>query len=125
VLEILAEGSGTVDVFVRGELDMEGAPRFRAAVNGLLNRGDVVDIKLDLTAVELLDATGAGTLIVAHRIAINLRVGLRLCAVSAPAAKVLALVGAADLVPSGSRSNADASGRAGLRTAAPAPVPEG
>jgi anti-sigma B factor antagonist len=88
-----------VNVIVRGELDMHHASDFRAAVTNLLNRGDVTGIELDLAAVEVLDATGAGTLIVAHRIAVNVRVALRVCAVSAPAVQVLTLLGAADLLP--------------------------
>jgi anti-anti-sigma factor len=99
MLEIRSEGSGTVGVAVCGELDMHDAPRFRMAVTTLLNRGDVTAINIDLADVTVLDATGAGILIVAHRIAINLRVTLRLCAVSAPAAEVLTLCGAADLLP--------------------------
>jgi anti-anti-sigma factor len=99
VLEIQTEGSGVVDVTVRGELDMHHAPDFRAAITGLLNRGDVTGIELDLAAVEAVDATGAGTLIVVHRIAVNIRVALRVCAVSASAAHVLTLLGAADLLP--------------------------
>jgi anti-sigma B factor antagonist len=98
VLEIQSEGSGIVDVIVRGALDMHHAPAFRTAVTGLLNRGDVTGIELDLAAVEMLDATGAGTLIVAHRIAVNVRVALRICSASAPVAQVLALLGAADLI---------------------------
>jgi anti-sigma B factor antagonist len=101
VLEIETDGSPTVAVIVRGDLDMHHAGIFRAAVTGLLNRGDVTDVELDLAAVEVLDATGAGTLIVAHRIAVNLRVVLRLRAVSAPAAEVLTLIGVAELLPRG------------------------
>ena len=100
MLEIQAEGSGIVDVSVRGDLDMVHAPTFWAAVTGLLNRGDVTGIRLDLTAVELLDATGAGTLIVAHRIAVNIRVVLRICAVSPSVERVLSLTGGGDLLPS-------------------------
>jgi anti-sigma B factor antagonist len=99
VLEIEAEGSGTAVVALRGELDMHHAPYFREVVTALLNRGDITSIDLDLTAVEVLDATGAGTLIVAHRIAVNLRVALRIGAISAAATQVLILVGAADLLP--------------------------
>ena len=62
MLEIQAEGSGIVDVVVRGALDMQHASAFRVAVTGLLNRGDITGIELDLAAVEVLDATGAGTL---------------------------------------------------------------
>ncbi|MCM4077950.1 hypothetical protein [Paractinoplanes hotanensis] len=47
----------------------------------------------------LLDPAGAGALVVAHRIAVNLRVALRLRAISAAEAEALRLVGAADLLP--------------------------
>jgi anti-anti-sigma factor len=99
VLEIQAQGSGIVDLTVRGELDMAHAAAFRAAVTGLLNRGDVTDIRLDLGEVFVLDATGAATLIVAHRIAFDVRVALRICAVSPSVNQILTLVGAADLLP--------------------------
>jgi anti-sigma B factor antagonist len=115
VLEIQAEGSGIVDVVVRGALDMQHAPAFRAAVTALLNRGDITGIELDLAAVEVLDATGAGTLIVAHRIAVNVRVALRVCAVSAPVARVLTVLGAADLVPA-SRKRSEPDRPAGAST---------
>jgi anti-sigma B factor antagonist len=99
MLEIEVEGSGIVGVIVRGELDDQHAPTFRSAVTGVLNRSDVTAVELDLTAVEFLDATGAGTVIVAHRIAINLRVNMRVCAASALATQILTLLGAADLLP--------------------------
>lgn len=99
MIEIEVEGSGTVGVVVRGELDMHHAPDFRTTVTGVLNRGDVTAVELDLTAVEVIDAAGAGTVIVAHRIAINLRVAMRVCAASALTAQILILLGAADLLP--------------------------
>jgi anti-sigma B factor antagonist len=117
VLEVETEGSGTVDVIVRGELDMHHAAELRKAITDLLNRGDVTAINLDLTGLELLDATGAGTLIVAHRIAINVRVALRLWAVSAPAAQVLTLIGAADLLPGGQQKRPEQLGGVGPGTA--------
>ncbi|AGZ43935.1 anti-sigma factor antagonist [Actinoplanes friuliensis DSM 7358] len=84
---------------VHGELVMEEAPRLRNLLTALLNRGDVTAVELDLADVTFIDASGAGTLIVAHRIAANLRVDLRLSAVSAPTAQVLILMAAADLIP--------------------------
>ena len=99
-MDIQATGSGTVDVVVRGELDMHQAPHMRAVMTELLNRGDVIGINLDLSELTLLDAAGAGTVIVAHRIATNLRVALRLSAVSPIAARLLTLTGAGDLLPS-------------------------
>jgi anti-anti-sigma factor len=99
MMEIQAEGSGTVDVIVRGELDMHDAPDLRSTVITLLHRGDVTAIDVDLAAVTVLDATGAGILVVAHRIAVNARVPLRLRRVSKTAAQVLTLCGAADLLP--------------------------
>ncbi|MCA2217416.1 STAS domain-containing protein [Jidongwangia harbinensis] len=92
-------GSGIVDVSVRGELVMDHAPGLRSLLTALLNRGDVTGICLDLSGVTVIDAAGAGTLIVAHRIATNARVDLRLTAVSAPAAELLTLMASADLVP--------------------------
>ena len=99
MLDIDVAGSGSVSVSVRGELVMADAPRLRGVLTSLLNRGDVTGLDLDLAGVTDIDATGAGTLIVAHRIAANVRVALRLIAVSPPTARVLALMACADLVP--------------------------
>jgi anti-anti-sigma factor len=98
-LDIRTSGSGTIDMAVRGELDIQHAPRMRAAITAVLNRGDVTGINLDLSAVTILDATGVGTIIVAHRIATNLRVALRLTAVTAATARLLNLTGAGALLP--------------------------
>ena len=99
VLDIRADASGTVEVLVRGDLEMERAPRLREAILNLLQRGDVTRVNLDLTAVTLLDATGAGALIVAHRIATHRRVALHITAASAPVTQIMILVGAAGLLP--------------------------
>lgn len=99
VLDIHITGSGTVAVAVRGELDMHHAPRLRAALTALINRGDVVEIDIDLSGVTFLDATGVGTIIVAHRIATNVRVRLRLTAVSPLTDRLLTLAGAEALLP--------------------------
>jgi anti-sigma B factor antagonist len=99
VLEIQTTGSGTVEMAVRGELDMHRAPQMRAAITAVLNRGDVTGVNLDLSAVTVLDATGVGTIIVAHRIATHVRVDLRLTAVSALGARLLRLTGAEALLP--------------------------
>lgn len=99
MLDIRTTGSGHVRVNVRGELDLAHAPSMRNATTTLLNRGDIIGVDLDLTGVTFIDATGAGTLIVAHRIATNVRVALRLAAVSAPVAQVMVLAGAGDLLP--------------------------
>ena len=82
-----------------GELDMHHAPDMRAAMTALLNRGDVIGINLDLSGLTLIDACGVGTIVVAHRIATNVRVNLRLTAVTPSTARVLRLTGAGELVP--------------------------
>ena len=99
MLDIQANGSGTVEVAIRGELEMGHAPQLRESLMALLNRGDVTGVNLDLAAVTLLDATGAGALIVTHRIATHRRVALRITAVSVVVVRILTLVGAADLLP--------------------------
>jgi anti-sigma B factor antagonist len=99
MLHVQVVGSDSVRVSVRGELVMEEAPGLRNTLTALLNRGDVTCIHIDLADVTTIDATGAGTLIVAHRIAANLRVNLRLIAVSRPAVRLLTLMAATDLVP--------------------------
>lgn len=101
MLDIQANGSGTVEVAVRGDLEMQHAPELRESLLALLNRGDVTGVNLDLAAVTLLDATGAGAIIVTHRIATHRRVALRITAVSLCVIQILTLVGAADLLPVG------------------------
>jgi anti-anti-sigma factor len=99
VLDIRADAAGLVEVLVHGDLEMHHAPGLRASILDLLHRGDVTGIDLDLAAVTLLDATGAGALIVAHRIATNLRVALRITAASACVTQIMTLAGAAELLP--------------------------
>ncbi|HEX8344909.1 MAG TPA: STAS domain-containing protein [Actinoplanes sp.] len=121
MLEIQTTGSGTVHMAVRGELDMHQAPQMRAAINAVLNRGDVTGVDLDLSAVTVLDATGVGTIIVAHRIATNVRVDLRLTAVSTIGARLLRLTGAEALLPAApsGRSARQQTPQAGARRAMP------
>lgn len=99
MFEIETTGRGTVTVVVRGPLDLLRAPRLRATITALLNRGDVTDIDLDIAGVTSADASGLGTVIVAHRVAAAVGVDLRLAAVSPLAARLLPLLGAQDLVP--------------------------
>jgi len=99
MLDVQVAGSESVRVSVRGELVMQDAPGLRNTLTALLNRGDVTGIDIDLSDVTTIDATGAGTLIVAHRIAANVRVNLRLTAVSQPTVRLLTLMAATDLVP--------------------------
>jgi anti-anti-sigma factor len=99
VLDIEADGSGVVEVLVRGDLEMQHAPRLRESIMVLLDRGDVTAVNLDLGAVTLLDATGAGAIIVAHRIATHRRVALRITVVSTAVTHIMSLVGAAALLP--------------------------
>ena len=105
MLDIIeADGSGIVDVLVRGELEMQHAPRLRESIMALLDRGDVTGVNIDLAAVTVLDATGAGAIIVVHRIATHRRVALRITGVSPTVVKILTLIGAGALLPSGQRS---------------------
>jgi anti-sigma B factor antagonist len=84
---------GEVVVRVGGEMDCETSGQFRAAITALLNRGGVESIGVDLRAVEFLDSTAIGTLVVAQRICRQVGVRLRLIAVSAFASRVLGVVG--------------------------------
>ena len=99
MLDIQVTGSGTVTASLQGELVMEHAAKLRSVLTALLNRGDVTGINLDLANVTLIDATGAGTLIVAQRIAANLRVLLQLTAASPATIVVLTLMDATSLLP--------------------------
>lgn len=106
-------GCGSIIVAVRGELDTLHAPTLRSAITGLLNRGNVTAIKLDVTAVTSVDSIGLGTIVVAHRIAAALGVELRLIGPSPVAALSPALLGVAPA--SSSRTAVTAGGR--LQTA--------
>jgi anti-anti-sigma factor len=86
-------GRGEVIVAVRGELDCASADQLRAAITGLINRGDITAIGLDLRGLDFIDSTGIGTLVVAQRISQQVGVRLRLTAVSAFAARILAVLG--------------------------------
>jgi len=99
MLHVQVVGSESVRVCVQGELVMEDAPGLRNTLTALLNRGDVTRIDIDLSDVTTIDATGAGTLIVAQRIAANVRVNLRLTAVSPATVRLLTLMAATHLVP--------------------------
>ena len=94
MLEIETTGRGAVSLAVRGELDMLHAPSLRAAVTGLLNRGDVTAITLDIRGVTFIDSTGLGTVVVAHRIAAGVGVALRVTAASPAAARLTQFLGA-------------------------------
>jgi anti-sigma B factor antagonist len=94
VLDIKSTGWKTVTTVVRGELDMRQATALRAAITGLLNRGDVTAIDLDISDVTFIDSTGLGTIVVAHRIAAELGVSLRVTASSLFAARLLNFIGA-------------------------------
>lgn len=104
MLDIQTTGRGKITVAVRGELDLRNAPALRAAITALLNRGDVTAIDLDLGAVTSADPSGLGTVIVAHRIAAGVGVGLRLTEVSPLTGRLLQLLGADELVPAQRRA---------------------
>ncbi|MFR9775939.1 STAS domain-containing protein [Micromonospora sp. MS34] len=56
-------GPGRVVLAPVGELDLASAHQFDRAVDGLLDRPDLVEIVVDLGAVPFLDSTGVTTLL--------------------------------------------------------------
>jgi anti-sigma B factor antagonist len=92
MLNITTTGRGAVTMTVRGELTLVDAPALRDAITGVLNQGEVTTIDLDLGGLRFIDSAGAGTIVVAHRIAAGLGVRLRVTSVPPFAAALLDLL---------------------------------
>jgi anti-anti-sigma factor len=94
-LRIGVEPTGRDEVImtVGGKLGSGTAHRLRTAITGVLNRGGVRTIGLDLRRLNFIDSTGIGTLVIAQRISAQVGVQLRLTAVSAVAAHLLGALG--------------------------------
>jgi anti-anti-sigma factor len=85
-------------IVLHGEVDYATALDLRAAISATLAAGDVDTIVVDLAGVTFLDSTGVGTLVVAVRICDDLRVELRVCDPNPFIAKLLTVVGVAEML---------------------------
>lgn len=62
---------GRVVIVLAGEVDLNSAPAFRAALDEALAAG-VDDVEIDFTGVTFMDSSGLGAVIHAHRAASGL-----------------------------------------------------
>src|SRR6266508_4057523 len=69
-------GDRCVQVTLTGEVDCATAPELREAINEVLCQRNPATIYVDVANITLLDSTGIGTIVVAHRIARELCVDL-------------------------------------------------
>src|SRR5256885_9013467 len=84
--------SGEVQITLRGQLTHVTSEQLRTALSAVLNQGKASMIRLDLRALDGMDAAGTATLAVARRICHTMGVRLRLAAISAVAARPLGLL---------------------------------
>jgi anti-sigma B factor antagonist len=117
-----------IELALRGDIDYDTAVQLRAAITAALQSGSTDVLAINLSGVTFLDSTGVGTLVVARRICTDLGVALVIRDASPFVARLLGVVGVAELlgveVPAGAvadmpRSRAKAQGVL-ARNAAPA-----
>src|SRR5919198_1320126 len=87
-----------VRVTLTGEVDCATAPEVREAINDVLCRRNPSTIYVDIAGITLLDSTGIGTLVVAHRIARDLCVELVVVNPNRFVARLFGVLGVADLL---------------------------
>jgi anti-anti-sigma factor len=91
-------GDDPIGIAVRGEIDLDSAPKLAAAIGELVQRGNQ-RVALDLGAVEFMDSTGIRVLVDMHERLRDAGGELVLQAASAPVRRVLALTGLDRLLP--------------------------
>ena len=110
---VTERADGVVLVAVRGALDIDSAPQFRAAMHGALDRGRS-RIVVDLGGVEFCDSVGLGTFAYSHNRCVADGGYLRLVAPSPFLAGLLDTVGLTGRIPvHDTVSDALSSGRGG------------
>ena len=97
VIETRLPAQREVELVLAGEIDYDTAQELRAAMTAAL-RGSIDVLTLNLTGVTFLDSTGVGTLVVARRICTDLGVSLILRDTNPFVARLLGVVGVADLL---------------------------
>jgi anti-sigma B factor antagonist len=97
-LSVHSEVDGpTAIVRLRGELDVTTAGDLRRCLRRLLG-DDVVDIRLDVSGVAFVDATGVGAIVGGHQAACRAGGQLLLCRPTREIRRALELTGLADVV---------------------------
>jgi anti-anti-sigma factor len=91
-------GEDPIGIAVRGEIDLDSAPKLADAIGELIQRG-YQRVALDLGAVEFMDSTGIRVLVDMHGRLRDADGELVLQAASAPVRRVLALTGIDRLLP--------------------------
>jgi anti-sigma B factor antagonist len=91
-------GDDPIGIAVRGEIDLDSAPKLSDAMGELVQRG-YQQVALDLGAVEFMDSTGIRVLVDMHERLRDTGGELVLQAASAPVRRVLALTGLDRLLP--------------------------
>jgi anti-anti-sigma factor len=91
-------GDRCVQLTLVGEVDCATAADLREAINEVLCEHNAATVYVDVAGITLLDSTGIGTLVVAHRIARD--VGVRLVVVNPSrfVARLFGVLGVADLL---------------------------
>lgn len=97
-IEAREQGPGVVRVLLFGDVDYDTAPALRANVSALLASGQVDTIVVDLGGVTLLDSTGIGTLVVAHRICAEMGVDFKVCEANAFIRNLFTVLGVAEML---------------------------
>lgn len=91
-------GDRCVRLTLSGEVDCATAPELREAINEVLCNRNPATITIDVASITLLDSTGIGTLVVAHRIARDLCVELLVVNPNRFVARLFGVLGVADLL---------------------------
>jgi anti-sigma B factor antagonist len=91
-------GDDPIGIAVRGEIDLDSAPKLADAIGELIQRG-CRQVALDLGAVEFMDSTGIRVLVDMHERLLDADGELLLQAASTPVRRVLALTGIDRLLP--------------------------
>jgi len=91
-------GDRCVQVTLTGEVDCATAPELREAINEVLCQRNPATIYVDVANITLLDSTGIGTIVVAHRIARELCVDLVVVNPNRFVARLFGVLGVADLL---------------------------
>ena len=90
--------TGAVTVALRGQLDLDGAPRLQATFDALAGRS-VNRVVVDLAGLHFCDSIGLSTFVVAHNYCTSTGGYLRFAAPSEFLARVLSVVGIAGTLP--------------------------
>lgn len=91
-------GDRCVQLTLQGEVDCATAAELREAINEVLCHRNPATVYVDVADITLLDSTGIGTLVVAHRIASDLGVRLVVTNPSRFVARLFGVLGVAELL---------------------------